>query len=272
MSSNSQPRTYEECIQHVHSFEPAITERLLTGRRTSRGDDPYDFIASMVAGTPTRVLDVGCGSGRLLESVAKRGSADRVLIGVDRSGPELAMARRRLITVAPVQGDAVALPVSDRSIDLVIFHLSLLVVGSIERSIDEARRILKPSGQLIAAVPGVLRKGSHYRAVAKIIEPQGGHAIMAQAQRHGIQSAFRSMLVRRRSIRVVPYSIFFSGVPEKVAMDIVAYFYSSRALTAVRRKRIEGDVAVYLRRVGRSCRVTLRIPHRAVIIGPEESM
>jgi ubiquinone/menaquinone biosynthesis C-methylase UbiE len=71
--------------------------------------------------TPLRILDIGCGAGRNALPLARAG-AD--VIGTDLSEPMLLAARGRdsdgrlLLALAPMD----ALPVRDRSIDLIIAH------------------------------------------------------------------------------------------------------------------------------------------------------
>jgi ubiquinone/menaquinone biosynthesis C-methylase UbiE len=88
-----------------------------------------------------RVLDVGCGTGLL----AARLEGARVT-GVDLSIGMLERARSKL---APVQGDALALPFRERAFD-VAFAVTSLLVGhrSLTRALVELGRVLVPGGRL----------------------------------------------------------------------------------------------------------------------------
>jgi ArsR family transcriptional regulator len=97
------------------------------------------------------MLDLGTGTGRLLELFAplyRRGT------GIDQSREMLAVARANLdkagITNAQVrQGDIYAPPVERDSFDLITIHQVLHYLEEPGRAIQEAARLLRPSGRLM---------------------------------------------------------------------------------------------------------------------------
>jgi ubiquinone/menaquinone biosynthesis C-methylase UbiE len=91
-----------------------------------------------------RVLDVGCGTGRLLDALAERGVAGT---GVDKSPEMLAVARRKLPDTTLAEAGAEELPFPDASFDRVVFHLVVHLVER-RRAFAEARRVLGPAGAL----------------------------------------------------------------------------------------------------------------------------
>ncbi len=109
-------------------------------------------IAELVGPAPLyAVLDLGTGTGRMLELLAPR--ADRA-VGVDQSPQMLAVARARLEkaglrNVQLRQGDIYALPVERDSYDLVVIHQVLHYLDDPARAIREAARALRPSGRLL---------------------------------------------------------------------------------------------------------------------------
>ena len=94
-------------------------------------------------GEPESVLDVGCGEGYFLGSLAKGREAH----GVDLSVPAVDLAARRWPEVSwwVVNADR-ALPFADGS-----FDLALSIAG--RRPAAELRRVLRPDGLLLVAVP-----------------------------------------------------------------------------------------------------------------------
>ena len=96
-----------------------------------------------------RILDLGCGTGHLLEGLA-RDSRDLSLAGLDLSAEMLSQARGRLPpSVELVQGRVSALPFASRSFDLVVSSSSLHFWRRPEAALREAVRILRPGGRLV---------------------------------------------------------------------------------------------------------------------------
>lgn len=97
------------------------------------------------------VLDIGTGTGRMLELLAPQ--ANRVL-GIDQSPPMLSVARDRLDraglrNVQLRQGDMFALPVERNAFDLVVLHQVLHYLDDPSRALREAMRTLRPGGRLL---------------------------------------------------------------------------------------------------------------------------
>jgi len=120
--------------------------------------------AKQQAGSPIKILDVGCGTGANLEMLAQFGEAQ----GVDVSADALAFCRERGL-VGVRQGAAEQLPWEDGSFDLVT---GLDVVEHIDddlAGLKEMRRVLRPGGYAFLFVPafmflwGVQDDISHHR-------------------------------------------------------------------------------------------------------------
>jgi arsenite methyltransferase len=99
------------------------------------------------------VLDVGCGAGTDLLLAALSVGPEGAAIGVDmnermRDHAADGAARMGLTNVDVREGDATALPVADRSVDVVISNGVLNLVPEKERAIAEIARVLRPGGRL----------------------------------------------------------------------------------------------------------------------------
>lgn len=104
---------------------------------------------------PSRIgafLDIGTGTGRLLELVAPR--AERAF-GVDASRDMLALARARFAEhgvadrCAVRQADMYRLPLPDASFDVVALQMVLHYAEDPAAALAEAARVLRPDGLLV---------------------------------------------------------------------------------------------------------------------------
>jgi ArsR family transcriptional regulator len=103
---------------------------------------------------PSRVrdlLDIGTGTGRLLELFGKQGVNG---VGLDLSREMLAVARANLAKAGIAncyvrQGDMYRLPWNGPSFDAVTIHQVLHFADEPAHAIAEAARVLKPNGRLV---------------------------------------------------------------------------------------------------------------------------
>ncbi len=97
------------------------------------------------------ILEIGVGGWPSLTFYG----ADAVLTGLDRQPKAVAKARLavaksgRVATV--VEGDAMALPFDNGSMDTVVFSFSLCGVPEVRGALVEAMRVLRPGGVLLMA-------------------------------------------------------------------------------------------------------------------------
>src|SRR5512137_20313 len=112
----------------------------------------YLSIARIVADqapdlTGRDVLEVGAGTGLLTRLLAPRGGY-RSYVASDVSAPMLALAASLVdADVDFIEADVRKLPVEDATFDLVIGSLTPL--QDVETGFTEARRVLRPKGELL---------------------------------------------------------------------------------------------------------------------------
>lgn len=100
------------------------------------------------------LLDVGCGGGQLVMSIAGR-RPDLRVVGLDRSADQIARAQKRAaragVRVELVEGSALALPFSDGTFDQVVSVASIKHWPDPARGLGECVRVLAPGGRLLVA-------------------------------------------------------------------------------------------------------------------------
>lgn len=119
------------------------------------GWDPVALIRRwpVVIGPGERLLDVGCGTGAVLELFA---GADRVLAGMDLSPEMLRIARkkRRGLREARLEAASAAgpWPFEDQSFDTIVALAMLEFVPELDETLDELWRVLRPGGMALISV------------------------------------------------------------------------------------------------------------------------
>jgi 2-polyprenyl-3-methyl-5-hydroxy-6-metoxy-1,4-benzoquinol methylase len=148
-----------DVFQSLHELPPDAVERIVQ-RLEFRGQDPAfiqmreTYLERLALEPDARVLDLGCGTGVVSRSLARRETFAGALIGVDFSDALVAAAYRlaseegigdRIVFRA---GDAHALDDPADSYDAVIAHTLVSHVVDPAAVVSEAARELRPGGIL----------------------------------------------------------------------------------------------------------------------------
>lgn len=103
-------------------------------------------IEGRISDRPTRVLDLGCGTGRWLATQAKEFTGSALeLIGVDASSGMLREARAKGISHL-LRARAEDLPLPNLSVDYVFTSFAFHHFADKERAMDEVTRLLRSGG------------------------------------------------------------------------------------------------------------------------------
>jgi ubiquinone/menaquinone biosynthesis C-methylase UbiE len=99
---------------------------------------------------PICIVDVGCGTGRLLRKIRMQYHASR-LMGIDPAEGMIEKARQMMPDATFSVGVAESLPLPDASVDLVISTLSFHHWRDQVQGIREVKRVLRPAGHVLLA-------------------------------------------------------------------------------------------------------------------------
>lgn len=126
-----------------------VRDRVLAGARLREG---------------VRVLDVGAGTGLLAVEARRRVGEFGRVIALDISTDALAAFARRGIGLSLIAGDAIALPLPDESVDVVVMRSALIYVSDKLRAATEFHRVLRPGGRVSLFEP----INSQYKSLADV--------------------------------------------------------------------------------------------------------
>lgn len=119
------------------------------------GWDPLALIRRwpLVLNPGERLLDVGCGTGAVLELFV---GADRELAGMDLSPEMLRLARKKRRGLREARLEAASAegpwPFEDQSFDAVVALAMLEFVPELDEALDELWRVLRPGGTALVSV------------------------------------------------------------------------------------------------------------------------
>ena len=172
MPSNASYHTRD--VQHFERWSRTYEESWMQARLFGRVHAAVlDLAASLTGSAPASVLDVGCGTGRLLRAAASRWP-DAQLIGVDPAEGMVEVARHLTPGATIHRGLAEALPLPDASVALAFSTVSFHHWHDQAAGVREIARVLRPGGHFILAdfaMPRVLgwftRHGGGLPAIAR---------------------------------------------------------------------------------------------------------
>ena len=145
METNDSRKDVEHFNRWSHTYDESWIQRYAERVHT----EMLNVVTSETA-APGAVLDVGCGTGRLLRKVrAVYPSAQ--LFGIDPAEGMVEVARRQIESATIYLAAAESLPLADSSVDIVLSSISFHHWTDQLTGLREIRRVLRPGGRLCLA-------------------------------------------------------------------------------------------------------------------------
>ena len=144
MTTTHREKDVERFDQWSSTYEDSWMQRALF----ERAHQATLALAAGIVHQPASVLDVGCGTGKLLRQ-ARICWPEAHLIGVDPANGMIEMAKRLTPNATFFTGMAEALPLQDASVDLALSTISFHHWQDQAAGIREIARVLRPGGYFL---------------------------------------------------------------------------------------------------------------------------
>jgi SAM-dependent methyltransferase len=146
-------RTYDDYYQRMSKYEYHQRDGEESPYDTKRMGDIAKEIAPLIGRASSRILDIGCATGRLLYLLKTRGFED--VTGLDPS-PGCVDAARRLYGIEVLQGSISQFPTQAGPFDVVILIGVLEHIRDLDAAMQRIQSVLAPDGLVYAEVPNVV--------------------------------------------------------------------------------------------------------------------
>ncbi len=167
VSTTAQSRAFKDKSRAAFDRQAPDYDTGMSGRHARRLHG--DVLAALGGSDFDALLDVGCGTGLLLERVHELRPAAR-LAGVDLSEAMLDVAGRRLGGAADLRlADAEHLPQPDGAVDAVVCVDSFHHYPDPAAALAEMRRVTRPGGALVL---GEWRVAAPFRQLMNAVFPR----------------------------------------------------------------------------------------------------
>lgn len=129
----------------------------------------FDDLISELCSSETKLLDIGCGNGRVIKHLISKGLSPSNTFGIDPSDEMLSLARARRLDTNLIKGVATELPFENDYFDLVISNMVFhqLNTKQLRQSFAEMSRVLKPNGALFFVDSFLLTEGKEGQLIIK---------------------------------------------------------------------------------------------------------
>ena len=260
IESGQQPSSsaLRDHLDAVHDNNAGFTEEFAWNCRDANGKNSYELLADIVDQKyHSHVLDLGCGSGVLLDLCNQNFGAELLLSGVDLNGSELQLARKRLAHTNTkfYQGAAQNLDyLADSSFDVIFCHWAFTLMDPVVEVLATTKRLLKEKGIFAAIIDGDPKTAHGYLEVHDIIYehvqckyPDYGVFELGDPRvrtASGLQK-LTAETFEDFDIKITPITVSFNAAPTVLAREAAGFFYASFVLSPSDFKKMLTDLEKY---------------------------
>ena len=246
IESGQQPSSsaLRDHLDAVHDNNAGFTEEFAWNCRDANGKNSYELLADIVDQKyHSHVLDLGCGSGVLLDLCNQNFGAELLLSGVDLNGSELQLARKRLAHTNTkfYQGAAQNLDyLADSSFDVIFCHWALTLMDPVVEVLATTKRLLKEKGIFAAIIDGDPKTAPGYLEVHDIIYKHvqckyPDYGVFELGDPRARTAAGLQKLMAETfgdfDTNITPVTLSFNAAPSVVARKAASFFYASFVLS-----------------------------------------
>ena len=249
-----------EHLLAVHRENAGFTEACAGRCRDAAGRTSYQWLSEVVEpGRHRRVLDLACGSGRLLSLCVERFAPGVAFLGVDMSAEELALARERLPAGAAELRQGLAQDLgflADGSVDAVLCHWALTLMDPVRPVLEEVRRVLAPGGVFAAIVDGDMAAAAGYAEIHHLIYGwvQRELALYGEVDlgdprvrdRRALGDLVGEVFGGDAGARIETGVMRLAGTPDALAREAAGFFYASFVLSPEAREAMLAELAALI--------------------------
>ena len=158
--------TDSKVVESQYATSKKLEARINIHAKYSRNKQPFgEWIVSHYHLAPAdKVLELGCGTGSMWQGISLPDDCHVMLTDLSAGMLETARRNTQHLHADYMICDAMALPWTNNSFDIVIANMMLYHVPDIDRTLAEIRRVLKPGGRFFAATFG------EHGAVERVLE------------------------------------------------------------------------------------------------------
>ncbi|HLF06458.1 MAG TPA: methyltransferase domain-containing protein [Thermoplasmata archaeon] len=158
-------------------------------------------------------VDVGCGTGEMIDLALKAGGAPCLAVGTDFSIGMLKRTKGKVSKAEVVACDVAALPFPDGSVDKLLASYTLTSVPDVDGCVREMARVLRPSGRLVildSKTPDS-RAARALTAPTRAMAKVAGYTFMDRDTLGALKKRFRLLKIARYSGGLVYIGLFKRG-------------------------------------------------------------